>query len=95
MNSDPAAAGNPDRNPRRDATFRTKLALDDVRLVGAARRASSGSSEPNGSGKTTLIKHVLGLFRAEQVGTVRGLRRVYPVADPVGVLVAGRLLADA
>jgi ABC-2 type transport system ATP-binding protein len=63
--------------------FGPKRALDDVSLA-VPRGVVFGLIGENGAGKTTLIKHVLGLFRAQQ-GTVR-VFGLDPVADPVGVL---------
>jgi ABC-2 type transport system ATP-binding protein len=63
--------------------FGPKRALDDVSLT-VPRGVVFGLIGENGAGKTTLIKHVLGLFRAQQ-GTVR-VFGLDPVADPVGVL---------
>lgn len=63
--------------------FGPKRALDDVSLA-APRGVVFGLIGENGAGKTTLIKHVLGLYRAQE-GTVR-VFGLDPVADPVGVL---------
>jgi ABC-2 type transport system ATP-binding protein len=49
--------------------FGAKLALDNVSLT-VPRGCVFGLVGENGAGKTTLIKHVLGLFKAEQ-GSVR------------------------
>ncbi len=63
--------------------FGPKLALDNVSLT-VPRGVVFGLVGANGAGKTTLIKHVLGLYRAQN-GSVRIFGRD-PVADPAGVL---------
>src|SRR6201997_5599770 len=63
--------------------FGSKTALDKVSLT-VPRGSVFGLVGANGAGKTTLIKHVLGLFKAQQ-GTVR-VFGLDPVADPPGVL---------
>ena len=63
--------------------FGSKIALDDISLH-VPRGGVFGLVGENGAGKTTLIKHILGLFRAEE-GSVR-VFGLDPVADPVGVL---------
>jgi ABC-2 type transport system ATP-binding protein len=64
-------------------TFGGHKALDGVTLR-VPRGSVLGLVGVNGSGKTTLIRHVLGLYAAQQ-GTVR-VFGLDPVADPVGVL---------
>jgi ABC-2 type transport system ATP-binding protein len=64
-------------------TFGATRALDDVSIV-VTRGSVFGLVGENGAGKSTLIKHVLGLWRAEQ-GRV-GVFGLDPVMDPVGVL---------
>lgn len=63
--------------------FGTRLVLNDVSLQ-VPRGSVVGLVGENGAGKTTLIKHVLGLFRAEQ-GSVR-VFGAEPAADPPAVL---------
>jgi ABC-2 type transport system ATP-binding protein len=63
--------------------FGDKLALDKVSLA-LSPGTVLGLVGENGAGKTTLIKHILGLFKAQQ-GRVR-VFGLDPVADPVGVL---------
>lgn len=63
--------------------FGTKLALDNVTLS-VPPGSVFGLVGENGAGKTTLIKHILGLYRAQE-GTVRVFGKD-PVADPVDVL---------
>ncbi len=63
--------------------FGSTVALGDVTLS-VVRGTVFGLVGENGAGKTTLIKHVLGLYRAEQGQvSVFGLD---PVGDPAGVL---------
>jgi ABC-2 type transport system ATP-binding protein len=63
--------------------FGSKTAVANVSLR-VPRGSVFGLVGANGAGKTTLIKHVLGLFKAQQ-GTVR-VFGLDPVADPPGVL---------
>jgi ABC-2 type transport system ATP-binding protein len=63
--------------------FGAKLALDEVSFA-VPRGIVFGLVGANGAGKTTLIKHILGLYRAEQ-GAVR-VFGLDPVSDPPGVL---------
>ena len=64
-------------------TFGTKKALDGVSL--SVRRGTVfGLVGENGAGKSTLIKHLLGLWRAEE-GSVR-VFGLDPVASPKAVL---------
>lgn len=63
--------------------FGYTVALADVTLS-VARGTVFGLVGENGAGKTTLIKHLLGLYRAEQ-GQVSVFGRD-PVRDPAGVL---------
>src|SRR5207253_4725253 len=63
--------------------FGAKTALADV-SVSVPRGIVFGLVGANGAGKTTLIKHILGLYKAQE-GSVRVFGRD-PVADPVGVL---------
>jgi ABC-2 type transport system ATP-binding protein len=63
--------------------FGAKPALDDVSLA-VPRGCVFGLVGENGAGKTTLIKHILGLFKAEQ-GSVR-VFGLDPVANPPAVL---------
>ena len=63
--------------------FGLKLALDEVSLT-VPRGMVFGLVGANGAGKTTLIKHILGLYRAQQ-GEVR-VFGLDPVADPPAVL---------
>jgi ABC-2 type transport system ATP-binding protein len=64
-------------------SFGSQVALADVSLS-VPRGSVFGLVGENGAGKSTLIKHILGLWRAEQ-GSVRvfGLN---PVSNPVSVL---------
>lgn len=63
--------------------FGPKAALNNVSLV-VPRGTVFGLVGENGAGKSTLIKHILGLWRAEE-GNVR-VFGVDPVSDPVSVL---------
>ena len=63
--------------------FGAKTALNDVSLE-VPRGCVFGLVGENGAGKSTLIKHLLGLWRAEQ-GSVR-VFGLDPVAEPVAVL---------
>lgn len=63
--------------------FDKKNALDDISLS-VPKGVVFGLIGENGAGKTTLIKHILGLYKAQQ-GSVRVFGKD-PVADPVGVL---------
>jgi ABC-2 type transport system ATP-binding protein len=64
-------------------SFGARQALAGVDLA-VPRGGVFGLIGENGAGKTTLIKHVLGLFKAQQ-GNVR-VFGLDPVRDPVGVL---------
>lgn len=64
-------------------SFGDTRALIDVSLA-VPRGVVFGLVGENGAGKTTFIKHLLGLFRAQQ-GSVR-VFGLDPVADPPGVL---------
>jgi ABC-2 type transport system ATP-binding protein len=63
--------------------FGKKTALKNVDLT-VSRGRVFGLVGENGAGKTTLIKHLMGLFKAQQ-GTVR-VFGIDPVKDPVGAL---------
>ncbi len=63
--------------------FGAKFALREVNLT-IPRGSVFGLVGVNGAGKTTLIKHLLGLYKAQQ-GSVR-VFELDPVLDPVGVL---------
>lgn len=63
--------------------FGKKTALNNINLTAASGRVLGLVGE-NGAGKTTLIKHIMGLFKAQE-GTVR-VFGIDPVQDPVGVL---------
>lgn len=63
--------------------FGKKTVLNNVDLT-VSRGRVFGLVGENGAGKTTLIKHLMGLFKAQQ-GTVR-IFGIDPVKDPVGVL---------
>ncbi|MFC1495052.1 ATP-binding cassette domain-containing protein [Thermodesulfobacteriota bacterium] len=63
--------------------FGKKTALNNITLNTSSGRVLGLVGE-NGAGKTTLIKHVMGLFKAQE-GTVR-VFGIDPVQDPVGVL---------
>jgi ABC-2 type transport system ATP-binding protein len=63
--------------------FGKKTALKNVDLT-ISRGRVFGLVGENGAGKTTLIKHLMGLFKAQQ-GTVR-VFGIDPVKDPVGAL---------
>jgi len=63
--------------------FWRKAALADITL-NIPHGVVFGLVGENGAGKTTLIKHLLGLFKAQQ-GTV-SVFGLNPVDDPVGVL---------
>ncbi len=63
--------------------FNRTVALDDV-SVRVPRGGVFGLVGENGAGKTTLIKHILGLYKAEQ-GSVR-VFGLDPVQEPEGVL---------
>jgi ABC-2 type transport system ATP-binding protein len=64
-------------------TFGVKKALNDVSFT-VKRGTVFGLVGENGAGKSTLIKHLLGLWRAEE-GSVR-VFGLDPVADPKAVL---------
>lgn len=68
---------------RLSRTFGEKRALNDVSFT-VKRGTVFGLVGENGAGKSTLIKHILGLWRAEE-GTVR-VFGLDPVADPTAVL---------
>ena len=63
--------------------FGKKTALSNINLTAASGRVLGLVGE-NGAGKTTLIKHIMGLFKAQE-GTVR-VFGIDPAQDPVGVL---------
>ena len=71
--------------------FGAKAALDGADLT-VPRGVVFGLMGENGAGKTTLIRHVLGLYRAQE-GRVRVFDQD-PVADPAAVLARIGYLAE-
>ena len=64
-------------------TFGKRRVLENVNLT-VSQGMVLGLVGQNGADKTTLLKHILGLFKAQQ-GSVRVFEK-NPVADPKGVL---------
>lgn len=71
--------------------FGAKAALDGADLT-VPRGVVFGLMGENGAGKTTLIRHILGLYRAQE-GRVRVFDQD-PVADPAAVLARIGYLAE-